>query len=184
MIRLFVGIALPKPIRDRLAGLQNGVPGARWVEPDNLHITLRFIGEVDEDVAEDIDEHLTTIAAPAFDLSIGGLGRFGDRRGARILWVGVEPQPALVHLRDKVESACVRAGLEPDGRKYRPHVTLARFRDPGGQRVDQVVAANTDWQAGTFRARSFILFSSHLGRSGAHYRAEAEYPLHDGPDEG
>lgn len=178
MIRLFVGLALPEDLRAVLAGRQNGVPGARWVEPKNLHVTLRFIGEVDEHVAADIDAELAEVRAPAPVVELNGLGRFGDKRGARILHVGVEPAPALVHLRDKVESACVRAGLAPETRKFKPHVTLARFGGfGGGGRVDDIVAANTSWRPGTFTADHFVLFSSHLGHNGADYTAERVYPL-------
>lgn len=182
MIRLFVGLAVPEDLRATLAERQNGVPGARWVEPKNLHVTLRFIGEVDENVAADIDAHLAEVRAPAPPVGLNGLGRFGDKRGTRILYVGVEPHPALIHLRDKVESACVRAGLEPEARKFKPHVTLARFKGSGlagagGGRIDDIVAANTAWRPGTFTPARFVLFSSHLGHGGADYTAERDYPL-------
>jgi 2'-5' RNA ligase len=177
MIRLFVGLALPEPLRAELARRQNGVPGARWVEPKNLHITLRFIGEVDEDVAADIAAELEVITAPPAPVVLNGLGRFGDKRGARILYVGVDPDPALTHLRDKVESACVRAGLEPERRAFKPHVTLARFARFGSRRVDDIVAANTEWRPGAFLADSFVLFSSHLSPHGADYTAERTYLL-------
>lgn len=177
MIRLFTGLALPEGLSATLAEHQNGVPGARWVEPKNLHVTLRFIGEVDENVAADLDAELAAVKAAPVPVALRGLGRFGDKRGARILYVGVEPDPALLHLRDKVESACVRVGLEPERRRYKPHVTLARFSDPAGGRVDDIVAANTEWQPGAFTAEHFVLFSSHLSPNGADYTAERTYSL-------
>lgn len=177
MLRLFVGIALPADLRDRLARLQHGVPGAKWVAPENLHLTLRFIGEVDEDVAEDIDRQLATVRCPAFPCEVGGMGRFGGNGGARVLWVGVTPDPGLVHLRDRVEKACVRAGLEPEGRKYKPHVTLARFKGKAPPRADEVVAANTGWRGGTFTPDHFTLYRSILGHEGPAYSVLAEYPL-------
>lgn len=177
MIRLFVGLALPADLCAVLAERQNGVPGARWVEPRNLHVTLRFIGEVDEAAAADIDARLAEVRAPAPPVVLTGLGRFGDDRRARILYVGVDPGPALIHLRDKVESACVRAGVAPERRRFKPHVTLARFSGTPGGRLDDVVAANTAWRPGAFTADRFVLFSSHLGHGGADYTAEREYPL-------
>lgn len=181
MIRLFVGLALPDAVRDRLATLQNGVPGARWVPPETFHVTLRFVGEIDEDVAADLDAELATLSAPAVPVRLRGLGRFGDKRGARALWVGVEPVPELLHLHGKVESACVRAGLDAASRRYVPHVTLARFGKPGGPRVDEVVAANGDWDGGAFVAGHVVLYRSLLGHDGATYEALAEYPLDGSP---
>lgn len=182
MLRLFVGLPVPDAVAARLAALQSGVPGARWVPRENLHVTLRFIGEVDEDVAADLDAALAEIDAPAPEVALRGLGRFGDRRGARALWVGVEPADALVHLHGKVESACVRAGLPPEGRRFKPHVTLARFSHgrPGGPRADAVVAANSDWDGGRFIADAVVLFRSFLGSEGAHYEALRDYPLKSG----
>lgn len=179
MIRLFVGLGLPDSVAARLAEIQNGVPGAKWVPRNNLHVTLRFVGEVDEDVAADLDAALAEVAAPAPAVVLRGLGRFGDKRGARALWIGAEPKPALLHLHDKVESACVRAGLAPEGRRFKPHVTLARFAAgrPGGARANQVVAANSDWDGGSFRPRAFTLYRSLLGRDGAHYESLRDYPL-------
>lgn len=179
MIRLFVGLGLPDAAASRIATLQNGVPGAKWVPRENLHVTLRFIGEVDEDIAADLDTALAEIQAPAPVVSLRGLGRFGDKRKVRLLWVGVDPVPALLLLRDKVEAAGLRAGLEPEGRRFKPHVTIARFASarPGGSRADEVVAANGDWDGGTFSPPAFTLYRSHLGHEGAHYEALRDYPL-------
>src|ERR1700722_13094328 len=107
MLRLFVGIGLTPELRLRLSTLCNGVPGARWVDAGNLHVTLRFIGEVDEGAASDIDEALQQIRAPRFSLALAGVGHFG----MRMLWAGVDRNPALFHLQDKVESAIVRLGF-------------------------------------------------------------------------
>lgn len=184
MIRLFVGLPLPEPLRAALAEHQNGVPGARWVEPADLHVTLRFIDEVDEGLAADVDEALAAVRVPAPRIALHGLGAFGDRRGTRALWVGVEPDAALSHLHDRVEAACRIAGLEPETRKFKPHITLARFSSraaPPGARVEDIVAANTDWRPppglDAFTPDRFTLFSSHLGCAGAHYTAEREYAL-------
>src|SRR5437764_14881468 len=129
MLRLFVGIEFPPELKLRLSLLCTGVPGARWVDAGNLHLTLRFIGEVGEDVAADIDEALARLRARRFALQLAGTGVFGGGR-PRALWVGVERQPELVALRDKIEQALIRIGLEPESRKFAPHVTRARARDP------------------------------------------------------
>ncbi|MEO5335775.1 MAG: RNA 2',3'-cyclic phosphodiesterase [Magnetospirillum sp. WYHS-4] len=178
MLRLFVGLALPAEARQRLAFLCAGVPKARWVAPESLHLALRFIGEVDEIQAEAIDANLLAVRAPAFDLALSGVGTFEQGRRMRVLWAGIEHQPVLDHLQAKVESAAVRAGLAPEGRKFSAHVTLARFKEnPPRDRLAAFVLHNASFRAGPFAVREFILYRSHLGREGAHYEALAEYPL-------
>lgn len=176
MIRLFVGLALPAELGRRLEMLGGGIPGARWVEARNLHITLRFIGEVDEGLAAEIDETLADIRAPAFTLSLDGFGTFG-RSKPNHLWAAVDKDPALLHLQAKVETALARLGLAPEGRKYLPHVTLARFKDPPVTRVQDFIARNSPFHAGPWPVDHFVLFASHLGRTGAEYEAVADYPL-------
>src|SRR5690349_8315737 len=111
MKRLFVALELPEAVRRHLALLQAGVPGARWIEPANLHLTLRFIGEVEDGLLHEIDEALLGIRAPSFDLTLEGVGQFGTGTRARTLWAGVSRVDALGHLQQKIESALVRAGL-------------------------------------------------------------------------
>src|SRR5215475_2786696 len=128
MLRLFVGIGFPPELKLQLSLLCSGVPGAKWVDPGNFHLTLRFIGEIGEDIAADIDNALSRLRAPRFVLQISGVGVFGDK--PRSLWAGVERSPELVGLRDKIEQALIRTGLAPEPRKFTPHVTLARLRNP------------------------------------------------------
>lgn len=177
MIRLFVGLDLPDDLRQRLAGLNGGVPGARWVAAENLHVTLRFIGEVDRDHAADIDAALTAIVAAPFDLRLRGVGTFGKGRKLRSLWAGIESEPALTALYGKVDRALVGAGIAPDNRKFMPHVTLARLKAAKPHRIDEYIAANGPFAAGPVAVRAFVLYSSMLSKSGAIYRPEAEYPL-------
>ncbi len=176
MIRLFVGIELPEELRDRLAALGEGLPGARWVPAHNLHLTLRFIGEVDEALAEDLHQALESVRAPAFTQALGGVGTFAARGRPHTLWVGAEREPPLVHLRDKIESALVRAGLDPEGRKFAPHVTLAKLADPKPDRLHHFLAAHSLLRA-EFEVERFVLFSSLLGGGDPVYRAEADYAL-------
>lgn len=176
MIRLFVGLALPAAVAARLESLGGGIPGARWIEARNLHVTLRFIGEVEEGLAAEIDEALAGIAAPGFDLALDGFGTFG-RAKPNHLWAAVERAPGLLHLQAKVEAAVVRLGLEPEGRKYIPHVTLARFKEAPVGRVQDFIAGHSPFHAGPWPVDRFVLYRSHLGRSGAEYEALADYPL-------
>lgn len=175
MVRLFVGLALPEAHRHRLSLVGRGIEGARWVAPQNLHITLRFIGEVDEDVAENIAEALDRIRAAPFTVTLKGLGAFGHPPHA--LWVGVDDAPsgALAALRDTVESTLVREGLEPEHRKYAPHVTLARFRKVSPNRIAQFMEANGGLALDSIDVTGFTLFQSHLRPEGAEYERVVEY---------
>ena len=175
-MRLFVGIAIPEDICKRLAGLRSGLAGTRWVDVEAMHLTLRFIGTVDEPSAADLDDELSRIEASAFDLSFSGIGSFASGTRLRQLWVGTEKSSPLHHLQSKVESAVVRAGFGSEGRKFKPHVTLARFKSaPRG--VGAYMEAHNSFAAGPFAISTFTLFRSHLNRDGAQYEALAEYPL-------
>ena len=177
MIRLFVGLGLPEALSERLTGLRGQIPGARWVPPENHHITLRFIGEVDEETAGDVDAALSRIDAPPFEVALQGVGHFESRGLVRALWAGVAREPALDHLQARVETACQRAGLAPEGRKFHPHVTLARCRDTRTARIAGFLADHGGFRAPAFPVGSFGLYSSTLGRGGAVYIREADYPL-------
>ncbi|HYG84655.1 MAG TPA: RNA 2',3'-cyclic phosphodiesterase [Azospirillum sp.] len=177
MIRLFVALDFPDDVRDRLAGLAGGVPGARWTDPSNLHLTLRFIGEVPGHTAADIDATLSEIEVPGFDLTLDGVGMYGSNRHARVLWAGVERTEALTHLQSKVESALVRCGLEPEERKFSPHVTLARLKDAPKERIGRFLEERGLFRAGPMRIDHFTLYRSLLGKGGAVYEALREYPL-------
>ena len=173
MLRLFVGIDLPPALKLRLSMLCGGVPEARWVDPGNFHVTLRFIGEVDEGVASDIDAALLRLSAPRFQLALAGVGQFGTR----MLWAGVEKSPPLLQLQSKVEGALQRAGLPPETRRFTPHVSLARLRQPLGPKVQAFLAANALFRAEPFEVTQFSLVASYLTKSGAIYEDQAEYPL-------
>ncbi|QQP89041.1 RNA 2',3'-cyclic phosphodiesterase [Skermanella rosea] len=177
MIRLFVALELPEAVRERLAGLGGGVPGARWTEPENLHLTVRFIGEVENGLLPDIDAALGSVSAPAFDLVLDGVGQFGSGSRSRVLWAGVERNDALVHLNQKVESALVRAGLPREERRYSPHVTLARLRDAPQERVGRFIQDRGLFRAGPIRVEHFTLFESRPGSGGPVYDPLREYPL-------
>jgi 2'-5' RNA ligase len=176
-LRLFVALTLPDGIVARLNLMCSGIPGARWVEPSNMHITLRFIGEVDEPTAEEINYHLSHIEAPAFDLELQGLNTFGQGYKAHTLWVGVPPTSALAHLQKKVDSAVLRAGVPQEERKFTPHVTLARMTKPEVGRLQSFIEGNNLFKAGPFTVDQFTLFESQTGKGGPVYTALEDYAL-------
>lgn len=176
-MRLFVALTLPDDLRSRLAGLCSGLPGARWVAPENLHLTLRFIGEVDGHEAEDIDAALSGIRFPRFSVTLSGVGDFGDDKRLRSVWVGVEANETLDRLKAKVDQAVQRAGQPPEKRKFKPHVTLARFKSHPGGKLQNYFAERSLFRAPPFEVGDFTLYSSYLSHEGAIYSAEAVYPL-------
>ena len=176
-MRLFVAIALPEDLRARLSELQQGVPAARWVDPDNLHLTLRFIGEADGVQAHDLDAALTQVRAERFNVTLTGVDCFGRGRKSRALWTGVALCPELDRLRRNVEQAVQAAGFAPEGRKFKPHVTLARFKGDPGYRLHDFLARHTPFRAEPFTAQAFVLYSSLLAQTGAIYTPEVAYPL-------
>jgi 2'-5' RNA ligase len=176
MIRLFTAIELPEAVRFRLSLLQAGVPGARWTPTDNLHLTLRFIGDVDEAQARDIDGVLAAISVPAFPLNLKGVGEFGHKE-SRALWAGVQASEVLLRLVSKIESALQRMGCAPETRKFAPHVTLARLKDAPMSKIREFLGAHSLFDSGPFTVREFALFSSRTTPKGSLYRVESLYPL-------
>jgi 2'-5' RNA ligase len=176
-VRLFVAIELPSEVKQQLALLAGGVPGARWVAAENLHLTLRFIGDADGGLFQDIGEALAEVEAAPFELRLKGVGRFGQRRRVRQLWAGVEAGPGLEQLQRRVEARLSALGLEPERRKFHAHVTLARLKDASVERVGGFLAGHDLFASAPFEVASFALISSHLSRNGASYRVEASYPL-------
>lgn len=176
-MRLFVAIDLPDALRRQLARMTGGLPGARWVPPENYHLTVRFIGEIPAWQAEEIDHALSGVRAPAFPLSLVGVGLFAKGGRGTSLWAGVERAAALDHLRAKVEIALQRIGLEPERRRFAPHITLARVDAVPQARLAAHLQAHGLFRASPVTVAHFTLFSSRLGKERAVYAAEAEYPL-------
>lgn len=176
-MRLFVALDLPIPLRQRLAMLAGGVPGARWVPSENYHLTLRFIGETQKHRAEEIDEALFALRARGFSLTLAGIGLFEKGGRANSLWVGVERNPALDHLQNKIETALQRAGLEPERRRFAPHVTLARLDNVAEAKLAAYVQAHNLFRADPVPVEHFTLFSSRLGKEQAVYTPEVDYAL-------
>lgn len=177
--RLFVGLRPPPAIREQLFDLMDGVPGARWQDDEQLHLTLRFVGEVESHLADDLAAALGQVYAPVPDIRLAGVGRFEHRGRTDTLWAGVAPHDALAQLHRKVDAACVRAGLPPERRAYLPHITLARLPRSLGMNVeiDRWLAAATGLTSAPFALPHLILYQSHLARDGAQYEPVMRWPL-------
>jgi 2'-5' RNA ligase len=176
MHRLFVAIRPPEEVRDLLIDAMDDSPALRWVSDENLHLTLRFIGEVERPLAEDLARQLQQIRADRFVLRVTGVGRFDQRNGGAV-WAGVEPKPGVTILAAKVDRACQAAGLEPERRVFHPHITLARFGRGSKEAVGPFLSRNTGLASDPFAVTGFTLFESRLSRHGAHYDAVAHYSL-------
>jgi 2'-5' RNA ligase len=175
MHRLFVAIRPPRAMRAALLSRMGGIPGARWQDDDQLHLTLRFIGEVDRPLAEDIAVALGAIHHPRFALALHGSGRFERRGRIDSLWWGVTPHEAITALHHKIDRQLVRLGLPPEGRAYLPHITLARFSRSNAP-ADAMIAAPVE-EGQAHPIADFCLYESDLGSDGALYSIIARYPL-------
>lgn len=176
MPRLFTGLELPGAVVGQLALMRGGVVGASWVEPENYHITLRFIGDVDGDVARDIDETLSDVRKPKAPVRFEGLSWFGGGK-PRAIVAKVRPEPALMDLQAEQERRLRRIGVEPETRRYTPHATLAYLRGVGQASVASYLAARGALLAESFTAERFVLYSARDGSGGGPYVVEAAYPL-------
>jgi 2'-5' RNA ligase len=176
-MRLFVGLDLPWQTKQQLAMLGGGIPGARWVPVENYHLTLRFIGEVPPHRAEEIDGALAALRGRGFPLVLTGVGTFAKGGQENALWMGVEKNPALEALRAKVETALQRAGCEPERRRFSPHVTLARLKEPPAAKLAAFMQHHNLFRTEPMPVEHFVLFSSRQGKEAAVYIPEVEYAL-------
>ena len=176
MPRLFTGVEIPSDIGQALAMLRGGLPGARWITPENYHLTLRFIGDVDDLIAQEVALMLGRVRRAAFDLHLEGLTSFGGRR-PRAVVANVAAAQALLEVQAEHERLMQRIGLEPEGRKYMPHVTLARLRDSSSLDVADYLSARGYFRTAAFPVSRFVLFSSRNSVGGAPYVVEASYPF-------
>ena len=175
-MRLFVALPVPDRAAQSLMLIQGGVPGARWQTRDQLHLTLRFIGEVDGRDARMLDDALAGIRAPSFSLQLHGAGQFGNKQ-PHTLWAGVRKNEALEHLQRKVDNAIRRVGQAQDAHKFTPHVTVARLRNPEPGKLLEWLTHNALFTSAEFPVGAFSLYSSKLTSDGSIYRIEQEYPL-------
>ena len=176
-MRLFVGLELPDPLRDRLTALYGSLVGARWVPPENLHLTLRFIGETPRHVAEEIDHALAALRVSTFPLTLSGTGIFNRAGRASALWAGIERREPVEHLCRKIETALQRIGLPPERKRFQPHVTLARVDGIAEAVLAGWVQAHNLLRSESVPITCFTLFSSLLGKEQPVYTAEVNYEL-------
>jgi 2'-5' RNA ligase len=176
MPRLFTGVEIPSGVGQALSSLRGGLPGARWVDPENYHLTLRFIGDVDDATAREIASMLGRVKRDAFDLRMEGLSSFGGRKPRAVVATVAHTQP-LFEVQAEQERMMQRIGLAPEGRKYMPHVTLARLRASSSRDVAEYLAARGYFRTAAFPVSRFVLFSSRASTGGGPYVVEAEYPL-------
>ncbi|MGQ7792430.1 RNA 2',3'-cyclic phosphodiesterase [Faunimonas sp. B44] len=176
MPRLFTALELPADAAFSLSLLRGGLAGARWIDPENYHITLRFIGDVDDPTADEVASELARISRPQFEVALSGLGTFGSRR-PHSLWAAVKCTPALKELQAEQERMMQRIGLEPERRRFSPHVTIARLKHASESEVARYLALRGGFATPSFRVGRFVLLSSRASRGGGPYIMEEAYPL-------
>ena len=178
MHRLFVAIRPPDDIIDLLIDAMDDSPELRWVGEEQLHLTLRFIGEVERPLANDVAAALRTLHSDRFELRISGVGRF-DRRNGGALWAGVEPKAPVAALAARVERICQETGLVPERRAFHPHITLARWKGRSRRAADAFSERARGLSSVPFHVDRFHLFESHLSRHGPHYEVAETYLLEE-----
>ena|SRR5687768_15729885 len=174
--RLFIAIRPPEEVRNRLVDAMEGIEGARWVDEENLHLTLRFVGEVGRPAANDLAAMLGQIAWPRFALRIEGVGHFTRKNQATALWARAPASAPLEGLRQKVEAACEAAGFGRESRRFTPHVTLSRLNRSSGP-IGGWLSSFGDLRAGPWEVTDFILYESHLGHTGSFYEPVTAFAL-------
>lgn len=179
MHRLFIALRPPAPIRNLLLGLMEGVRNARWQDEEQLHLTLRFIGDVDRHGMDDIVAALGQISFPPVEIALSGMGTFDRRGNIDTLWAGVTPDDGLHALHRKLDQALIRIGIAPDRRAFLPHITLARSgrNSMAGPELRALIERHGGLSSPPFRIDHFALFESHLSHEGARYAAVVRYPL-------
>ena len=166
---------IPEPQRSRLAMLQSGLEGARWVRPEKLHLTVRFIGEVDEPTARDVEDTLGRLMVPGFDIYLSGIGVFDPGNRPRSLWEGVKDATPLAALHEKCNQALRSLNVMEERRKYMPHVSLARLVNVDPTNLGYFLEGNSLFDAPPFRPQGFSLIRSYLTKHGAAYEILNEF---------
>ena len=178
MPRLFIALEVPRNLALSLSLLRGGLPGARWIDVENYHITLRFIGDVNGRTADELVDRIDRIDRPEFPLSLNGIGSFGSKKPHSI-WAGVAASPDLLALQGEIERICQRMGLPPDPRKFTPHVTLARLKNCRLDDVVHYLSGRGNFQTTPFTVGRFVLMSSKESVGGGPYLTEEVFPLRD-----
>jgi 2'-5' RNA ligase len=176
MPRLFTAVEIPPEIGVALASLRGGLPGARWIDPENYHLTLRFIGDIDDALAREIAFMLGRVRRQPFEVQLDGVTSFGGRKPRAVIATAA-PTRSLLELQAEHERLMQRIGLEPEGRRYTPHVTLARLRESSSRQVADYLSARGHFRSAPFSVSRFVLYSSRASTGGGPYVVEAAYPL-------
>lgn len=177
-MRLFTAITIPEEIKARLHELFIPIEGVKWQDKSQMHLTLRFIGEVDTGTAGKIIDEIDEVQVPPFDITLAELGTFPERGKPKVIWVGVEHSEMLHELYDRLDEACQHAGLEPDNRSFKPHITLGRNKGKATQEIRKYLAHQDVPNFDPIYVSEFCLFSSELTPKGAIYHLEKKFPLH------
>lgn len=176
MPRLFTALEIPRDAALSLSLLRGGLPGARWIDVENYHMTLRFIGDVEGHVADDIANSLDRVRRQPFSLALSGVGSFGSRK-PHAIWAGVTPSPDLNALQAEIERICQRIGVPSDPRKFVPHVTLARLKNGNDNDVARYLSQRGNFSTMPFKVSRFVLMSSRDSIGGGPYIVEEAWPL-------
>ena len=176
MPRLFTALEVPRDAALSLSLLRGGIPGARWIDVENYHLTLRFIGDVDGHLADEIAHGLDRVHRPSFDLLLSGVGAFGSRK-PHAIYAAARPSPELTALQAEIDRICTRAGAPSDQRKFVPHVTLARLRNADDGEVARYLSGRGNFSTLPFRVSRFVLMSSRNSVGGGPYVIEEAWPL-------
>ncbi len=174
--RLFIGLRPPQSVRDVLLSAMDGIEMARWQSDAQLHVTLRFLGEMARPDANELAEALGHIRLAPFAVEVEGVGHFERKLAAKAVWARIKPSVALDTLKKKIDRVCRALGIEDDHRKFMAHITLARLNSSSGP-IGHFLARHADLHSPAFMADRFILFESRMGQGGSHYEAIADYPL-------
>lgn len=175
MHRLFVAVDLPEEVKGAVSDLTRGQTWARWIAPEQLHLTLRFIGEVDSVIFSAVRDALSVVRFSSFRLALCGAGHFPPGRNARVIWVGLSPCPELIELQQDIELALSATGIEPEQRPFSPHITLARLRQGAPAAVQRFESEHDAFTSPPFPVDRFVLYSSTLTPQGAIHTSEAQY---------
>jgi len=178
MPRLFVALEVPRNAAMSLSLLRGGLPGARWIDVENFHITLRFIGDIDGRTADEVVDKLDRIERPEFQLALSGMGSFGSKK-PHAVFAGVTQAPEMYALQGEIERICQRLGLPADPRKFTPHVTLARLRNARTEDVAHYLSGRGNFHTAPFTVNRFVLMSSKESVGGGPYLTEEVFPLYE-----
>lgn len=177
-MRLFVAITLPERVKKKLGNFERPIEGVHWQDSSQMHLTLRFIGSVNDDTSEELQSRLAKISYDSFEMNIHRLGQFPEKGNPHVLWAGVEKQPELMQLQEKVEVACVSSGLESKKREYKPHITLAKVKNrKASSKVKSLINEQNSPRLQSISVNEFTLFHSKLSKKGAIHTPVEKYKL-------